>query len=170
MKLLRQLKLADFFTLGNFGAGMLSILCSLNDELDIAAFLLIAAFVFDFLDGRVARFMNSQNKFGKELDSLGDLVSFGVAPAVFGFAAGLTQPWHMAILVGFAACGMLRLARFNILNIKGFIGVPITVNGIVFPIIYFSLKAFDIGFNDYVVMVYFLMAVLMISDVRVKKI
>ncbi len=170
MKLLRQLKLADFFTLGNFVAGMLSILFSLKGQLETAAIFMIAAFFLDFLDGRIARFMNSENKFGKELDSLGDLVSFGVAPAVFGFATGLTETWHMAILIGFAACGMLRLARFNVLKIKGFIGVPITVNGIVFPVIYFLLGAFDIGFNDYVVMVYLLMAVLMISDIRVKKI
>lgn len=170
MKLLRQLKLADFFTIGNFVAGMLSILFSLKEQLEIAAALLIVAFFLDFLDGRIARHMNSENKFGKELDSLGDLTSFGIAPAVFGFAAGLNEPWHMAVLIFFAACGMLRLARFNVLKIKDFIGVPITTNGLIFPVLYFLLETFDVGFNDYVIIVYLLMAVLMISDLKVKKI
>ncbi len=170
MELLKTLKVADFITIGNFCAGLFSIFFCMMGELSVAAFLLFGAFVLDFLDGRVARYTNSANKFGKELDSLGDIVSFGVAPAVFGFAAGLNEPFHMIILAFFASCGMLRLARFNVLNIKGFLGLPTTTNGFIFPAIYFMLGFFDMGFNDYVLVVYLLVAILMISDIKVKKI
>ncbi len=165
MKIIKELKLADLITIGNFCAGILSVFFSIKQELNIAASLMILAFVLDFLDGRVARYMKSDNKFGKELDSLGDLVSFGVAPAVFGYSTGLSEPIHMIILIFFAVCGMIRLARFNVLKIKGFIGVPITTNGIIFPLIYFIVP-----FSEYVILIYLIMSVLMISDIKIKKI
>jgi len=163
--MIKVMKTADYFTIGNFACGLVSIFFALQGEIGISALLILAAVAFDFIDGRIARCLKQQNEFGKQLDSLSDVVSFGVAPAVFGYAQGLTSWYAVIILVAFASCGMLRLARFNISNSKGFIGVPITVNGVLFPVIY---GIFGI-FNQYILILYLVMGYLMVSSIRVKK-
>lgn len=165
MKLLKSLKLADYFTIGNFVSGILAILFAFEFKLLLASVMLIAAFIFDALDGRVARATKKANNFGKELDSLADLTSFGVAPVIFGFAAGLDSIASMVVLVFFATCGMLRLARFNVLKVKDFIGLPITTNGLLFPLLYLFLG----NFQWYITIVYLIVGILMISDFKVKK-
>jgi len=70
--------------------------------------------VFDVLDGRIARWRHQHSALGRELDSLADIVSFGVAPAALGFAAGLREGWDVVALVYFVCCGVSRLARFNV--------------------------------------------------------
>jgi CDP-diacylglycerol--serine O-phosphatidyltransferase len=72
------------------------------------------AFLFDALDGRVARWRQEHSAMGRELDSLADIISFGVAPAVIGYAAGLRAGWDRVILILFVACGVSRLARYNV--------------------------------------------------------
>jgi CDP-diacylglycerol--serine O-phosphatidyltransferase len=72
------------------------------------------ALVFDVLDGRVARARHTHSALGRELDSLADVISFGVAPAVLGFAAGLRGGWDVVILIYFVCCGVSRLARYNV--------------------------------------------------------
>ena len=165
MKIIKELKVADLFTIANAVSGLLSILYAIKGELVIAALLMVLAVLFDFLDGRIAHHTGTANDFGKQLDSLSDLISFGIAPAVFGFASGLDGPVHLVVLAFFVVCGMLRLARFNILKIRGFLGMPITVNGILFPVLYFLIP-----FDTYMLLVYMLMALLMISDIKIKKI
>lgn len=126
-------KVADLFTIGNLTCGMLAIFISADGSTLWAAGLVFVALILDTLDGKVAGWMNQKSEFGKQLDSLADLVSFGVAPACMYFAH---DGWHWAetsILVAFVTCGMLRLARYNISESSGFEGVPITVNGFVFP-------------------------------------
>jgi CDP-diacylglycerol--serine O-phosphatidyltransferase len=73
-----------------------------------------AAFIFDVLDGRIARMRHEHSALGRELDSLADVISFGVAPAALGFAAGLRGGWDWVILIYFVCCGVSRLARFNV--------------------------------------------------------
>jgi CDP-diacylglycerol--serine O-phosphatidyltransferase len=73
-----------------------------------------AALVFDVLDGRVARWRRTSSALGRELDSLADLISFGVAPAVLGFSVGLRGAWDALVLVYFVSCGLSRLARYNV--------------------------------------------------------
>lgn len=80
----------------------------------VGAGLLPLALVFDVLDGRVARLRHESSAIGRELDSLADVVSFGVAPAVMGFAIGLRAPLDLVCLVTFVACGISRLARYNV--------------------------------------------------------
>src|SRR4051812_6829786 len=119
--MLRGFHLADFFTLGNaacgVGAVMLAMLFMASGSpahFFAAAALAPAAFVFDVLDGRVARARHQHSPLGRELDSLSDVISFGVAPAALGFAAGLQGGWDAAALVYFVCCGVGRLARFNV--------------------------------------------------------
>jgi CDP-diacylglycerol--serine O-phosphatidyltransferase len=119
--MLREFHLADFFTLGNaacgVGAVFLAMLYLASGDIThffIAAALAPAAFAFDVLDGRVARARHQHSALGRELDSLSDVISFGVAPAALAFAAGLQGGWDAAALIYFVCCGVSRLARFNV--------------------------------------------------------
>jgi len=123
--------LPTLFTVGNLFCGYLSIWCSIRGTFETAAVLIIAAGILDGLDGRVARLTHSTSKFGEEYDSLADLVSFGVAPAVLAYSWGLSDfhrlGWMASFL--FVVCGSMRLARFNIqthvADKRYFVGLPI---------------------------------------------
>ena len=118
--------------------------------------------------------MHQQNTFGKELDSLADTVSFGVAPAIFGFSLmqSSSNLHQLRITFGIIAftiflfCGILRLARYNIMDMKGtFQGMPITLNGIIIPLAYFLNV--PIKFYPYI---YISLGILMVSSIRIKKV
>jgi len=119
--MIREFHLADFFTLGNAACGTLGVFFAMlyMSGLDLADFYIAAAmaplaFIFDVLDGRIARARQQHSALGRELDSLADVISFGVAPAALGFAAGLQGGLDVAILVYFVCCGVSRLARYNV--------------------------------------------------------
>ncbi|WP_427915588.1 CDP-alcohol phosphatidyltransferase family protein [Ramlibacter sp. MMS24-I3-19] len=119
--MLRGFHLADFFTLGNaacgVGAVFLAMLFVASGEpahFFAAAALAPAALAFDVLDGRIARARHQHSPLGRELDSLSDVISFGVAPAALAFAAGMQGGWDVAALVYFVCCGVSRLARYNV--------------------------------------------------------
>lgn len=119
--MIRSFHVADVFTLANAASGTGAILLSMAYVADptpskiyIAGVVLLLAVVFDVLDGRVARWRHSASPLGRELDSLADSVSFGVAPACLAYAVGLNGAWDMAALVYFVACGISRLARYNV--------------------------------------------------------
>ena len=118
--MIRSFVLADFLTLGNGFCGSGSVLAAMqylvtHDDrwLVLAMALLPVALVFDFADGRVARWRRRSSLLGADLDSLADVISFGLAPAAIGFAVGMRGAWDVAILLYFVACGISRLARFN---------------------------------------------------------
>ena len=119
--MIRSFHLADFFTIANAFCGVSAIFeamkfLSTHDtrHLYVAALLVPVALAFDVLDGRIARWRHAASPMGRELDSLADVVSFGVAPAAIAFAAGMNTCLDQAILLFFAACGVSRLARYNI--------------------------------------------------------
>lgn len=116
--------------------GVLSIIATFNNNYTLAALLIVAAMIADGTDGRVARYFKVSSEFGKELDSLCDLVSFGVAPAMLAYAFLLKDfdKLGYAVAAIFATCGALRLARFNVNTgvVKGyFMGLPIPAAGCV---------------------------------------
>ena len=120
MSMIRSFVLADFITLANAGFGMAAIFLCLNHVTDSripyfwAVFILLPlALVCDVLDGFVAHRLKRQSLLGADLDSLADIVSFGVAPAILGFALGLQGMWDALVLIFFVCCGISRLARFN---------------------------------------------------------
>jgi len=143
MSMLRSYTPADLLTIGNAACGTISIFLCLDYIADDnrrflwAAFLLLPlALVLDVLDGYVARLNRKrQSLLGADLDSLADVISFGVAPAVLGFTLGLRGGWDMLILTYFVVCGVSRLARFNVTadaladastgKVKYFEGTPI---------------------------------------------
>jgi CDP-diacylglycerol--serine O-phosphatidyltransferase len=119
--MIRTFALADVITLGNAFCGTGAILASMRfmraEERSAAvlAFVLLPlALVCDILDGSVARWRRKSSPLGGDLDSLADVVSFGVAPAALGYALGLRGGWDAAALCFFVACGISRLARFNV--------------------------------------------------------
>jgi CDP-diacylglycerol--serine O-phosphatidyltransferase len=119
--MIRSLCLADLLTLANGACGMAAIFRAARfvegrdaRDLAIAAALVVVALAFDVFDGRVARWRHEASALGREMDSLADLISFGVAPAAIAFAAGLRTTVDEACLVFFAVCGLARLARYNV--------------------------------------------------------
>jgi CDP-diacylglycerol--serine O-phosphatidyltransferase len=119
--MIRGFHLADFVTLGNAACGTAAIFLAMVYVSSgvLADFLLAAAmaplaFAFDWLDGRVARWRQQHSALGRELDSLADVVSFGVAPATLAFAGGLRGGWDVVVLIYFVCCGVSRLARYNV--------------------------------------------------------
>jgi CDP-diacylglycerol--serine O-phosphatidyltransferase len=119
--MLRTYQLADLFTLANAFAGTASILAMMSYlvtpeswRVYLALALLPLAFVCDVADGYIARWRHAHSAFGQELDSLADIVSFGVAPVAVAYGLGLRGGWDVLILLFFVGCGVSRLARFNI--------------------------------------------------------
>jgi CDP-diacylglycerol--serine O-phosphatidyltransferase len=148
--------------------GIFSILCTLNNEFFLAGCWIVAAMVADGLDGRAARYFNVSGEFGKELDSLCDLVSFGAAPAILAYAVCLKDfGWGGYVLAAlFAACGAFRLARFNVnaSTVKGhFVGLPIPAGGCL--VATFVMAGFQIDPNLFAIMVA-LVAYLMVSTIK----
>ncbi len=143
ISMIRSYTWADVLTIGNASCGTIAIFLCLdylatdNRRFLWTAFLLLpAALVCDLLDGYVARLNKKrQSVLGADLDSLADVISFGVAPAVLGFTLGLRGGWDVLVLTYFVVCGVSRLARFNVTSaaladavtgkVKYFEGTPI---------------------------------------------
>ena len=139
--MIREFHLADWFTLANAvcGTGALFSMLSYIQTADVrhvyfACGMVFAALVFDVLDGRIARWRQKTSGMGRELDSLADVISFGVAPAVIGYGCGMQGLYDRIVLTCFVACGVSRLARYNITadalsgdegKVKYFEGTPI---------------------------------------------
>ena len=118
--MIRDFQIADLVTLLNGFAGTGALLSFMSylvtrdaGRFWLGAGLLPVALAMDVLDGRIARWRHEASPLGQELDSLADVVSFGVAPAAMGFAVGLRGGWDALCLVYFVACGISRLARYN---------------------------------------------------------
>ena len=147
--MLRSYTPADAVTIGNATCGTIAIFLCLDflatgagRFLWTAFVLLPLALVLDFLDGYVARLdRQRQSRLGADLDSLSDVISFGVAPAVLGFTLGMRGGWDMVILTYFVVCGVSRLARFNVTaealsdqatgKVKYFEGTPIPTSVVI---------------------------------------
>ncbi len=119
--MIRSFHLADLFTIANGFCGVAAIFEAMKylgagdkRHAYAAAALIPLALVFDVMDGRIARWRHMSSALGRELDSLADMISFGVAPAAIAFAVGLNTWLDQIILIYFAICGLSRLARYNI--------------------------------------------------------
>ena len=163
--MLRDFHLADFFTLGNAACGvggvlfaMLYMRTQLPFHFFAAAALAPAAFVFDVLDGKIARARHQHSALGRELDSLADVISFGVAPAALAFAAGMQGGWDAAVLIYFVCCGVSRLARYNVTaeslsadsgKVRYFEGTPIPTSVLLTALLAFAAWQGRVGSGLY---------------------
>ncbi|MFU8806035.1 MAG: CDP-diacylglycerol--serine O-phosphatidyltransferase [Bradymonadaceae bacterium] len=159
--MLREFVLADFLTMGNAACGTAAIFFCLNflDEkqdfyLWLALGLLPLALIFDFLDGFVARWRRKHSALGADLDSLADIVSFGVAPAVVAYTLGMRGGWDVLILIFFVVCGIARLARYNVTatlladeqgKVKYYEGTPIPTSLVLVIVMTFAFATGNFG-------------------------
>lgn len=122
----------NFLTSGNLMCGVLALILLSKEQVVAAAVLIAFAIFFDFLDGKIARLLGVSGEFGKEFDSLADIVSFGAAPALMMYIYALHKYALFGAMVGviYVLCGALRLARFNLMKSRPyFLGLPITAAG-----------------------------------------
>jgi CDP-diacylglycerol--serine O-phosphatidyltransferase len=196
--MIREFHLADWFTLANAFCGMgalFSVMTYLQGRdvlhLYIACALIPAALVFDVLDGRIARWRQKSSAMGRELDSLADVISFGVAPAAIAYGCGMQGLYDRIILVFFVACGVSRLARYNITaermsaetgKVSHFEGTPIPTSLVLVLLLAAAAWQGAIGPNLWggmvwlggyrlhpLVLLYLLSGSLMISRIRIPK-
>ncbi|MFH1810096.1 MAG: CDP-diacylglycerol--serine O-phosphatidyltransferase [Pseudomonadota bacterium] len=173
--------LPNAFTMSSIGCGLLAIvLASGNpgpDQLFRAALAIFFGTFFDMMDGRVARLTRTQSDFGVELDSLADLVTFGVAPAIVVYKWGLEPLGNVALAAIFiyTGCGAARLARFNVLAHRNpatsehFIGLPIPLAAgtlVSLIIAHHSLGSAQVARHGSVLAVVLVLSYLMVSNVR----
>lgn len=157
--------LANVITLSNGVFGFLAIVASIRLDFSTAALFILCGVLCDWLDGKAARALHHESPLGKELDSLNDLVSFGVAPAIL---VAMVEPGMTSYTAGalFVLSAALRLGRFNVQEQKGmFFGVPTTTNGILLPAMVF-MGAPGVWFPAYL----FLFAFLMNAPLQIKKV
>jgi CDP-diacylglycerol--serine O-phosphatidyltransferase len=193
--MIREFHLADWFTLGNAVCGTGALFSTMTylqvkDVLHIY-FACALVLIFDVLDGRIARWRQTSSSLGRELDSLADVISFGVAPAIIAYGIGMQGGWDRIILVYFVACGVSRLARYNVTaeelsegtgKVKYFEGTPIPTSIFLVGLMAFAASAGAVGpnlwFGDILlagfrlhplVLVFALSGSLMISRIRIPK-
>ena len=161
--MMRSLQLADFLTLANAACGVAGVFCAMLFSSTRAwgyfigaVALAPAALAFDVLDGRVARMRGQQSILGRELDSLADVISFGVAPAALALAAGMDGALDWVALIYFVCCGVARLARFNVTaeqlskggsSVAYFEGTPIPTSVVLTALLAFAAWQGAIGEN-----------------------
>ena len=196
--MLREFQLADWFTLGNAFCGTGAVFAAMRflqdgrvDDLLWGMALIPLAFVFDALDGRIARWRKVASTLGRELDSLADVISFGVAPAALGYACGLQGGWDWLVLSYFVGCGVSRLARYNVTaealggaegKVAYFEGTPIPTSVVVVGLLAAAAFAGRLGGDLWfgalrlgpwllhpLALVYALSGSLMISRIRIPK-
>jgi CDP-diacylglycerol--serine O-phosphatidyltransferase len=196
--MIREFQLADWFTLGNAvcGTGALFSIMSYLETKDVnhvyfACALVFAALVFDVLDGRIARWRKKSSLLGQELDSLADVISFGVAPAIIGYGCGMQGLYDRIVLAYFVACGVSRLARFNVTavalsegtdKVKYFEGTPIPTSILIVMVLalatWFGALRQDLWLGEIVmfgfqlhplVLMFAVSGSLMISRIRIPK-
>lgn len=164
--MLREFHLADWFTLANAFCGTGAIFAAMRflqesaptegniRDLLIGMALIPLAFVFDALDGRIARWRKVASTLGRELDSLSDVISFGVAPAALGYACGLQGGWDWLVLSYFVGCGVSRLARYNVTaeqlsgdegKVRYFEGTPIPTSVVIVGLLAWAALSGSIG-------------------------
>ena len=159
--MLRDFHLADWFTLANAFCGTGAIFAAMRflqdgrtADLLVGMALIPLAFVFDALDGRIARWRKVSSTLGRELDSLADVISFGVAPAALAYACGMQGGWDWIVLSYFVGCGVSRLARYNVTaeqlsgdegKVKYFEGTPIPTSVVIVGLLAWLAWRDDLG-------------------------
>ena len=161
--MIREFHLADWFTLGNAVCGVGALFSAMSylatqDVVHIyfAAALVLAALIFDVLDGRIARWRQKSSAMGRELDSLADVISFGVAPAIIAYGCGMQGLYDRVVLAYFVACGVSRLARYNVTaetlsgddgKVKYFEGTPIPTSIVLVGLLALAAAQGAVGAN-----------------------
>ena len=166
--------LPNLITTGSMFAGFYSIVASIDEKFVAAAVAILVSMILDGMDGRIARITNTTSKFGAEYDSLADLIAFGIAPALLAYIWALSyydKGWMVGFM--FAACGALRLARYNIqigiIDSKVFNGLPIPAAAAVVAttVIFFDHIGVEGTFNNpFIIILVIALSLLMVSNIK----
>ncbi|RLJ00848.1 MAG: hypothetical protein DRP06_01070 [Candidatus Aenigmatarchaeota archaeon] len=161
--------LPDMVTLAGLAFSILAIFSALKMDLVLATIFIFISALCDYLDGRVARAIKREGRFGVELDNLADVVLYLIVPIIFGYSAGLTNYLAMGVFTLFVMCGVARLARFAICGTKDgcYEGLPVSYT-IILPLIYFTLLELSLNLN-WLLIFYFIPSFMMISSIKVAK-
>ena len=157
---------ANFVTFCNMLAGAISIIMSLNGKFRMAMAFIIIASIADRYDGRVARKLNTDSELGVQMDSMGDVISFGVAPAILVYTFRIIGSISTMIYI---CAGAFRLARFNVDGMdedNSFSGMPIPIAGLI--IVAMLMFGHKIGIIP-IIIAEFILAMVMISKIKIKK-
>ncbi len=161
---------ANMITIGNLAFGGAAIMATMNESPAYSVLFIFIAGLLDRFDGMVARKFHLESELGKQLDSMSDIISFGVAPALLLYSLVLQEfsTAGMVITIIYIACGAFRLARFNISESNGFFtGLPITVAGVILTLSYFAIDVIpDVTY----MFLFIILAFLMISTFTLKKV
>lgn len=173
----KRLVLPNFFTVMNMFCGFFAIAKILQKNFVIGSWLIIIASLFDALDGKMARFINTKSKFGIEFDSMADFISFGVAPSILIYILYLYEFENIGIFLSFIplVCGGFRLARFNITPVSlkkdSFIGLPIPLYAI--TISSFVILNYDLWntmkLYHFIIPMILILSILMVSKIKYEK-
>ncbi|MFF2754238.1 CDP-diacylglycerol--serine O-phosphatidyltransferase [Psychrobacillus sp. NPDC058041] len=161
---------ANMITIANLAFGGAAIMATMNGHYTYSVLFIFVAGLLDRFDGMVARKFQLESELGKQLDSMSDIISFGVAPALLLYALVLKDfsVAGMIITVIYIACGGFRLARFNISEPNGyFTGLPITVSGVILTLSYFAINYVP---SVSYMFLFILLAFLMISTFTLRKV
>lgn len=162
----------NIFTFINLTFGMLSIMFTFTNSIDLSAIMILCAAFVDRYDGRIARIIKAESILGKELDSLADLISFGAAPAILSWSIFLIDYGVLGYIITilFPIAGAFRLARYNISEFNNvFSGIPITIAGSILAL-YNFISLHMIQYSGISLMVIILLSYLMVSKIEIKKI
>ena len=166
--------LPSLFTVANLFCGYFAIIATMNGRYSEAAIAIATAILLDSMDGSIARLTNTTSEFGLQLDSLSDIISFGLAPSIlvlkWGFLPNIDTRLAIAAAFAFTICGAMRLARFNVQsgNLKHFVGLPIpAAGGMIASIVYFFKEPIsDPLYAGIMVAVTLILAFLMVGSLR----
>lgn len=161
---------ANLITICNLSFGGAAIMATLNEYYNYSVLFIFIAALLDRYDGKVARKYHQVSELGKQLDSMSDIISFGVAPALLMYEVALTDfgTAGMGMTILYIACGALRLARYNVTESNGyFTGLPITAAGTVLTLTFFCINTFS---PDFYMFLFPILSVLMISSFTMKKV
>jgi CDP-diacylglycerol--serine O-phosphatidyltransferase len=152
IKIPQLLKLKDYITLVGTSLGIIALVCACfgtREWISLGFFLISLSLGTDMIDGYIARRTNTVNEMGRELDSLSDSLTFGIAPAILTFQAFKTRTFFDIIIIVGAICfamgAILRLARFNISEIPGYTGVPTPISALLLLVYFYSNYFYAFG-------------------------
>ncbi|HHT20958.1 MAG TPA: CDP-diacylglycerol--serine O-phosphatidyltransferase [Tissierellia bacterium] len=172
MKVILSRNLANAITLANMGLGILALIMATSGQLSLSVSLILMAGLFDRFDGMVARRMNITSELGVQLDSLSDLISFGISPALIVFIYKFSSHPKFLVIgsiatVLYVLCGGLRLARYNVTGTidDHFVGVPITLCGMLLALSLLFERVSPIVYAGFMI----ILAYLMISHIPIRK-
>jgi CDP-diacylglycerol--serine O-phosphatidyltransferase len=162
-------QIANIITLANLSLGCLAILYIVREQAELSLLMIFLAAFFDRFDGALARKLETTSEFGKQIDSLSDLISFGIAPAILLYQGvlhefGVAGTW---ITIIFILCSAIRLARFNVTTFSGyFVGLPITAAGCIMTLSFLIINYMPLQVFMFLTLI---LSLLMISNIKVKK-